>query len=243
MTPPPRNVFEWSKAYFRSGDHAETTPTMAALMTYADFSDLTCYPSQQTLARATGLSVDTVRRHIRTNVKAGWLAIVEPGSSYKSATKYRLTTPSTGAGRSVPAPRTDAARPLAPMQSTPSTDARSTPSTGAALTTHVTSHGSTHGSIHGSTQDLEDPLEGPLGGGPEGDNLPPIATNHVPTPSTDARSWGGTDAHTTRWPRDKPFPTERADLDPFTTYVDAQTGEAFETPKPGKLPTLRASAE
>ena len=85
-----KNVFEWSKAYFRNEDRGlhETKATMAALMTYADFDDLTCYPSQQTLARITGTHVATVRRHIRKNVDAGWLKTLERGSSYKRSSKY-----------------------------------------------------------------------------------------------------------------------------------------------------------
>lgn len=94
------NVFEWSKAYFRNGDPAlrETRSTMAALMTYADFNKMTCYPSQATLAHVTGSSVETIRRHIRKNVEAGWIRKLAQGSSVGKSTEYLLTTPLTDEG-------------------------------------------------------------------------------------------------------------------------------------------------
>ncbi|MFV8233061.1 helix-turn-helix domain-containing protein [Mycolicibacterium fortuitum] len=189
------NVFEWSKLYFRSADRSlhETKATMAALMTYADFDALTCYPSQKTLSEDTGTSVDTVSRHIRKNVEAGWLRKIKQGNSYKRATEYQLC---------VPTPRTDAGSPSASssqlpagmqgvppaaVQSTPRTDAGSTPRRDAVLTTHTTTHGTTH--TGGSLENHFDPWEGSSGVDPS-----PIATNEIPTPRTAAGSSPGTAA-------------------------------------------------
>ncbi|WP_409347474.1 helix-turn-helix domain-containing protein [Mycobacteroides immunogenum] len=66
---------------------------MAALLTYADFHDLTCYPSQQTLASVTELDVRTVRRHISKNIDKGWLSVVEKGVSRSRPNRYQLRTP------------------------------------------------------------------------------------------------------------------------------------------------------
>ncbi|AQT81373.1 hypothetical protein B1R94_22150 [Mycolicibacterium litorale] len=96
---PPKDIFEWSRAYFRNGDRAlnETRGTMAALMTYAN-GDLVCFPSQRRLAEDTGVHHDTVGRHLKKNIEAGWLVVVERGNSFKNTTTYRLSTPRTGAG-------------------------------------------------------------------------------------------------------------------------------------------------
>src|SRR5262245_38495838 len=112
MADSPTTAFEWSKRYFRNEDRSlsETKATMAALMTYADFHTLTCFPSQKTLAGITGLSIDSVRRHINKNIDAGWLQKLKQGNSYKSATEYLLTvpTPSTDAQSASVPPGTDA---------------------------------------------------------------------------------------------------------------------------------------
>lgn len=52
-TPNELNAFRWAKLYFQNEDRdlTATKSTMAALFTYADFHELTCYPSQATLAR------------------------------------------------------------------------------------------------------------------------------------------------------------------------------------------------
>lgn len=187
------NAFEWSRLYFRSADRSlhETKATMAALMTYADFDTLTCYPSQRTLAENTGTSVDTVGRHIRKNVDAGWLRKVKQGNSYKQSTEYLLC---------VPTPRTDAGSstsgtnqlpagmqgvPPARVKSTPRTDAGSTPRRDAVLTTHESTQ---EPPIGGSKENHSDPR------GSGGDHLPSIATNHVATPRIGAGSSTGTGA-------------------------------------------------
>ena len=56
-TPNELNAFRWAKLYFQNEDRdlTATKSTMAALFTYADFHELTCYPSQATLARVTAL--------------------------------------------------------------------------------------------------------------------------------------------------------------------------------------------
>ncbi|WP_076198958.1 helix-turn-helix domain-containing protein [Mycobacterium sp. GA-1841] len=232
------NVFEWSKLYFRSADRNlhETKATMAALMTYADFDDLTCYPSQRTLAKDTGASVDTVSRHIRKNVEAGWLRKIKQGNSYKRATEYQLCTPRRDAGSpSTPTDQLPAGTqgvPPAAVHPTPCTDAGSTTRRDAVLTTHTTTH---EPPIQGgSLENHFDPWEGSSGVDPS-----PIATNEIPTPRRDAGSSPVTDGGSSDpwgppptseyvepkdvrvpWPRNKPLPS-----DPWTTYVDDETGE------------------
>lgn len=232
----PRNAFEWSKLYFRNEDRSllETKATMAALFTYADFDDLTCFPSQKTLARITGASVDTVRRHLKKNIGAGWLRKLKQGSSYKSSTEYLLTTPCTDTGSATQRPGTQPPARMQGVRSTPGTDARSTPSTvagstpctDAPLTTHTTTQGTTHqgGSIE---KEIPDPCR-------SGITHPPDATKNVPTPSTGAGSSGSTGAGSA-W-CDNPFPNNTAPpagaplvdqprladgalLDPFAAYA------------------------
>lgn len=241
-----RNLWDWQKAYFHNQDRSlsESKATMGALMVYADFNDLTCYPSQAKLAKDTGLSTDTVGRHISMNVKAGWIEVLERGVSGKRATRYRLSTPRTDAESSGRSEGTAAGQLPAPVRPTPRTHAGSTPRTSAVPTTHRTNQV--------TTEETTQP-ESPLWGGPPGD-ISPIATTHVPTPRTDAGSSGGTTADplaelwpdpfggppssvsvgATPWPRDKPIPR-----DPWGWYVDEETGEEFEF-TPGELPKVKA---
>lgn len=194
------NAFEWSKAYFQNEDRSlhETKATMAALMTYANFDTLECFPSQRTLARVTGTHVDTVRRHIRKNVDAGWLKVVEPGSSYKKPNRYRLTvpTPRTAAGSSS---RTDIHQPPARQRgvkptprtgtgSTPRTDAGSTPRMDARLTTKK-NHSRNHSESGSRSKSPDDPFKGssdPFNG--SGAITFPANHTEAPTPRTGAGS-------------------------------------------------------
>ena len=160
------NQFQWAKAYFQNEDRRllKSRSTMAALMTYADFDTLECWPSQTTLARVTGVSVSTVHRHLKLNVKLGWLVVVRKGKSKEFPNKYRL---------SVPTPSTTAAsssgdsKPLAAMTGKP-----------LAEMTDRTTHRTT-----------KEPLKAAaLNGAATGDYLPSTdETNHVPTPSSTAR--------------------------------------------------------
>lgn len=171
------NAFEWSRLYFRNPDTSlrQTRSTMAALQTYADFNDLTCYPSQRTLADITGSSVETVRRHIKRNVDAGWLVVVERGNSYKRSSRYRLSVPE---GYQLPSGTRGVTELPSQMRSTPLTDEGSTPLMDDRLTTHTSTQGTTH---KGSS--IEDPFTGsPI-------LTAPIATNQISTPLTDEGSW------------------------------------------------------
>lgn len=176
----PKNAFEWSKAYFQNQDRRlhQSRSVMAALMTYADFNTLQCWPSQETLAKVTGLSVDSVRRHLRLNVELGWLKVLRKGVAVGSPTLYQLVIP------------TDSLQPcqessdglLAGLPETPSSPARSTPGSPATLTTNEL---------------LKNyPLETPLVGegsletaavAAGGSCSPSAETRHVPTPSSTAR--------------------------------------------------------
>lgn len=187
------NTFEWAKAYFRSEDRSlhETKATMAALMTYADFHDLTCYPSQRTLARITGTHVDTVRRHLKKNIEAGWLQKIREGSSYKSTNKYQLTvpTPCVGAG-SQESPHRDAG-------TTPRTGAGSTPYVDAPLTDQETTQGTNQVPCSGTTQESGSTTEPLSGSGDisfgEHERVQRSSTNQE-TPRTGAGSAPRTDA-------------------------------------------------
>lgn len=168
----PRNAFEWSKAYFQSGDRRlhKTHSVMAALMTYANFDTLVCWPSQETLAKVTGLSVDSVRRHLRVNVSAGWLKVLRKGVAVGSATLYQLTIPTDSLQHCQESDEL-----LAGLPETPSSTAGLTPSSTATLTTNRTTQGTTH---------IQPGLGGP---GVVASSSPSVETRHVPTPSSTAR--------------------------------------------------------
>lgn len=171
------NAFEWSRLYFRNPDISlrQTRSTMAALQTYANFQDLTCYPSQKTLANITGSSVETVRRHIKKNVDAGWLVVVERGNSYKRSSLYRLAVP---AGYQPPSGTRGVVEPPSQMRTTTLTPEGSTPLRDDRLSTHTTTQGTTH---KGSSR--EDPFLG------SEVSTPASATNQILTPLTDEGSW------------------------------------------------------
>ncbi|WP_083888985.1 helix-turn-helix domain-containing protein [Gordonia sp. KTR9] len=171
------NAFEWSRLYFRNPDTSlrQTRSTMAALQTYADFKDLTCYPSQSTLAEITGSSVETVRRHIKKNVDAGWLVVVERGNSYKRSSLYRLSVP---ARYQLPSETRGVTEPPSQMRSTPLTDEGSTPLADDRLTTHAPTQRTTHKGCS---------IEDPFGGPPV--SIPPIATNQISTPLENEGGW------------------------------------------------------
>lgn len=89
-------MFDWHTAYFKNEDPSlrPTYATMAVLAAYADFRDRTCYPSQRTLARKLGYrNPDSIRRHIKANIEAGWLRKIREGSSYTTTTKYEFLIP------------------------------------------------------------------------------------------------------------------------------------------------------
>jgi len=161
-------MFDWHRAYFQgeNTNHLRHTyATMAVMAAYADNDKLTCFPSQRTLARKLGYkNPDTVRKHVRENVKSGWLEIVEPGNSYKRPNLYRFTvpTPISGDGSTPIAADgsvTDShleggATPISGDGSlgnshpdkwvTPISGDGSTPIAKDALTTHTTTQGTTH---------------------------------------------------------------------------------------------------
>jgi hypothetical protein len=96
------SMFDWHAAYFQTEnpDLKETRGTMATLASYANFNDMTCYPSQRTLARLLGCSTETVRRHVKVNSDAGWIEKIRDGKSGALTNKYLFTiaTPHTGEG-------------------------------------------------------------------------------------------------------------------------------------------------
>ena len=170
----PRNAFDWSKAYFQNEDRSlhKTRSVMAALMTYADFNDLTCYPSQQRLANVTGLSVDSVQRHLRINVEAGWLRVLRKGNSRTTSSKYELVIPD-----NYPQHCGELMVGLpAALPSTPRKAAASTPRSTAALTTHRTNQRTTYRAADAAKETTGLTRPG------SGSYSPSEGTRHIPTP-------------------------------------------------------------
>lgn len=90
-------ILDWQRAYFR--DQADpklrhTWPTMAVLMTHAN-KDLECWPSQAKIAKAAGIkNPDTVRKHLKANLDAGWLLKPHTGGPGDGTSRYRFVLPS-----------------------------------------------------------------------------------------------------------------------------------------------------
>jgi hypothetical protein len=87
----------WHRAYFR--DRADpklrhTWPTMATLATYAD-ARCEAHPSQSRMAETLGYNrTDTIREHLRDNIRAGWLRVVHEGGPGKGTNRYLFVIPS-----------------------------------------------------------------------------------------------------------------------------------------------------
>jgi len=65
---------------------------LATLADHADATTLTVQRSQSELAKLTGYTPDTVQRHLKAAITAGWIAIdSEPTNN--SGTRYALTLP------------------------------------------------------------------------------------------------------------------------------------------------------
>lgn len=136
-------MFDWHAAYFKSeaASLAHTRGTMATLAAYANFDTMTCYPSQTTLAKLTGQSVETVRRHIKLNAAAGWLELVSRGTSHKKASVYRFLIPES-ADETPSTPLVGEGG----LPSTPLVGEGSTPLVGDRPTTNTTTHDEPSGS-------------------------------------------------------------------------------------------------
>jgi hypothetical protein len=141
-------MFDWHKAYFQSENPklAITRGTMATLASHANFTLMTCYPSQTRLAALSSQSVRTTKRHIDLNIEAGWLTIVTMGSSSRRATVYLMTIPE--------------GTPDTHDRSTPDTHDRSTPVTSVYLTTDTTIHENTDGLQTEPRTELLSPMTG-----------------------------------------------------------------------------------
>jgi hypothetical protein len=240
-------MFEWSRTYFQNEDHAlrETKATMAALSSYGDFNALTCYPSQTTLRRITGYSVETIRRHIRKNIDAGWVRKVREGNSYKTTNKYEFTFPTPLAHEgsynlSTPLASEGSYRLPSPVRPTPLADEGSTPLAGDRLTTNTTNQRTTQQSGSNEVQ-----IPDPFGGSGIAVIAPINDPSNQDTPLADEGSSpvtdeGGQDVITSfkrriaqegrfdpfrqvhLWSPGEPMPVR----DPFGPYyVNAETGE------------------
>lgn len=85
-------ILLWDQAYNRNGDGKLPRATVNAIRTYMDNHSLSGWISQETLMRDTGLSESQVRRQIKANTEAGWLAVVTQGRAGR-ASVYQLTYP------------------------------------------------------------------------------------------------------------------------------------------------------
>lgn len=135
-------MFDWHSDYFKTecAELAHTRGTMATLAAFANFDTMQCFPSQSTLARLTGQSVETVRRHIKLNIAAGWLKQVSRGTSHRQASVYEFLIPeATAQVSSTPLTHEGSS------EATPLTHEGSTPLTGDRPTTHASTHG---GELH-----------------------------------------------------------------------------------------------
>lgn len=144
------NMFDWTKAYFQteSPGLADTRATMATLASYANFTDRTCYPSQRTLARLLGCSTETIRRHVRKNIDAGWIAKIRDGKSNSVTNKYEFVVPTPlthegSAHHKLPTSTRGVEDSPRPRGVAPLTHEGSTPLTSVGLTTKRTTQGTT----------------------------------------------------------------------------------------------------
>ena len=153
-------MFDWHAAYFKAEcpELAHTRGTMATLAAFANFDTMRCFPSQATLAKLTGQSVETVRRHIKLNIGAGWLKQVSRGTSHKQASVYEFV---------ISEPPDPASTPLADegsSEATPLTHEGSTPLTSDRPTTNAsTNSGEVHPAKETTHQDS--PHDGQSGDG------------------------------------------------------------------------------
>lgn len=86
-------IIRWDQAYNRNGESKLPRAVVNAIRTHVDNHTLTGWVKAKTLADYTGLQERAVRAQISTNVKAGWLEVVESGNSSGKANIYRLTYP------------------------------------------------------------------------------------------------------------------------------------------------------
>lgn len=146
MTVP--EILLWDQAYNRNGDAKLPRAVVNVIRTYMDNDRLTGWVTQETLARDTGMDETSVRRQIKKNVDAGWLAVTKRGRAGR-ASEYRLTYPQPGAdarletthaqaltGHTRPVTEDGSSRAQTPGYTTqPGTDARLLPGTDARPTT------------------------------------------------------------------------------------------------------------
>lgn len=90
----PLGRFAWEKALRAAALPPPVRLFGAWLATYADADGGSIHPGEQLLAEHTGLTVQTVRRYMRTLREVGYIARVEQGGRRRGrADAYRLTHP------------------------------------------------------------------------------------------------------------------------------------------------------
>lgn len=86
-------IIRWDQSYNRNGNRELPRDVVNVIRIYMDNHNLQGWVKQETLAKATGLSLRTVKRQIAQNIAAGWLKIAERGNSSGWSNSYELTYP------------------------------------------------------------------------------------------------------------------------------------------------------
>jgi DNA-binding MarR family transcriptional regulator len=85
------------KDYWESGFGPAPTSrhVLGALCDFMDNDGGNCFPSQETLAKKTGLHLNSVKKHIKLLVKSGWIKSTAKGYSDKKhrRNKYQARIP------------------------------------------------------------------------------------------------------------------------------------------------------
>lgn len=76
---PDNRAWSWRHALLKSDLPATTRHVLLTISCFMNDVGGGCYPTQEQLAEATGLTVRSVRQHIETAVQAGWLVRREHG--------------------------------------------------------------------------------------------------------------------------------------------------------------------
>lgn len=86
MKKPKKLLFRWRDAFSQSSLSATTRAVLRAISEFMNEDGGSCFPSQGTISQASGLSEETVRKHIKIAEAAGWVVV---GSAGKRGQKWR----------------------------------------------------------------------------------------------------------------------------------------------------------
>lgn len=80
--------FRWEHAIRESDLPPSTRHVLLTMATYMDRDGMNCYPSQEELGRACGMTSRTVRRHVDAAIEAGWLLKIRQGRHVGRGASY-----------------------------------------------------------------------------------------------------------------------------------------------------------